>query len=265
MNQMLLALWRYRHFMISAIKADLRTRFNRSKLGASWMILQPLAQVAIYSVVLSTLLAARLPAGKGEHLSYAVYLIAGMVPWSLFVELVSRSLTMFVDNAGLMKKIAFPRICIPVVTLGGALVNHALLLMATLLIILLTNHPLTWLALWIPVLTLVLVIFAVALGLVLGVINVFVRDVGQVMNVVLQLWFWMTPIVYVADVLPERFRPIVAINPVTPVIQAYQNVLVFQQQPPFVALGWLAMGSLIFLGLALFMFRKASPELVDVL
>lgn len=265
MNQMLLALWRYRHFMISAIKADLRTRFNRSKLGASWMILQPLAQVAIYSIVLSKLLAAKLPAGKGAHLSYAVYLIAGMVPWSLFTEVTSRSLTMFVDNAGLMKKIAFPRICIPVVTLGGALINHALLLGATLLIILITNHPITWLVLWVPLLTMILLVFAAALGLVLGVINVFVRDVGQVMNVVLQLWFWMTPIVYVADVLPNQFRPIVAFNPVTPVIQGYQNVLLFQQMPPYVRLSLLLIGSIVFLGLALYMFRKAAPELVDVL
>ena len=265
MNQMLLALWRYRHFMISAIKADLRTRFNRSKLGASWMILQPLAQVAIYSVVLSTLLSARLPAGKGEHLSYAVYLIAGMVPWSLFTEVMSRSLTMFVDNAGLMKKIAFPRICIPVVTLGGALINHALLLAATLSIILVTGHEISWLALWVPVLTLILLVLAAAFGLVLGVLNVFVRDVGQVMNVVLQLWFWMTPIVYVADVLPERFRPIVAFNPVPPVVRGYQNVLLFQQSPPLFSLGLLLAGSAIFLGMALYMFRKAAPELVDVL
>ncbi|GLQ93017.1 hypothetical protein GCM10007901_19680 [Dyella acidisoli] len=164
-----------------------------------------------------------------------------------------------------MKKIAFPRICIPVITLGGALVNHALLLMATLLIILITNHPVTWLILWVPVLTMALLVFAAALGLVLGVINVFVRDVGQVMNVVLQLWFWMTPIVYVADVLPEQFQRVVAFNPVAPVIQGYQNVLLFQQMPPFVRLGLLLVGSLVFLGLALYMFRKAAPELVDVL
>jgi lipopolysaccharide transport system permease protein len=75
----------------------------------------------------------------------------------------------------------------------------------------------------------------------------------------------MTPIVYVADVLPERFRPIVAFNPVTPVVRGYQNVLLFQQSPPLFSLGLLLAGSAIFLGMALYMFRKAAPELVDVL
>lgn len=265
MKQLLLALWRYRNFIASAIKADLRTRFTRSKLGATWMILQPLAQVAIYSVVLSALLSARLPPGHGGQFSYAVYLIAGMVPWTLFTEVVSRSLTMFVDNAGLMKKIAFPRICIPIITAGGALINHALLLAATIAVILASRQPVTWLALWVPLLTLVLLTFAVALGLVLGVLNVFVRDVGQVMNVVLQLWFWMTPVVYVLDVLPAQFRNIVAFNPVTPVVRGYQNVLLFGESPPFLALGILFLGSLLFLAFALYTFRKASPELVDVL
>ncbi|WP_250878032.1 ABC transporter permease [Luteibacter anthropi] len=229
------------------------------------MILQPLAQVAIYSIVLSALLSAKLPPGHGGQFSYAIYLIAGMVPWSLFTEVMARSLTMFVDNAGLMKKIAFPRICIPVVMVGGALINHALLLLATLVVILVSHQPITLLALWIPLLTAVLLVFGVALGLILGVVNVFVRDVGQVMNVILQLWFWMTPIVYVVDILPAQFKHLAIFNPVTPVVQGYQNVLLFQQAPPFTPLFVLLAASFVLLGFSLYVFRKASPELVDVL
>ncbi|MDQ2972514.1 MAG: ABC transporter permease, partial [Pseudomonadota bacterium] len=122
MKDMLLALWRYRHFILSAIWNDLRTRFTRSRLGALWLILQPLAQSAIYALILSRVLAARLP-GINNKYAYVIYLLAGMLAWSLFAEVVMRCLTIYVDNGNLMKKIVFPRMCLPLVVSGSALVN----------------------------------------------------------------------------------------------------------------------------------------------
>ena len=101
MKLMLLAIWQYRHFILTSIRNDLRTRFARSKLGATWMILQPLAQVLIYSLVLSRIMVAKLP-GIDSPYAYSIYLLAGMQAWSLFSEVVTRSLTVFVENGSML-------------------------------------------------------------------------------------------------------------------------------------------------------------------
>lgn len=258
------ALWAYRQFVVSSVINDLRTRFARSKLGALWMILQPLAMVAIYALVLSEVLGAKLP-GIDNKFAYAIYLVSGILCWSLFVDIVTRCLTVFVDNESLLKKMVFPRICLPLIVVGSALVNNVLLLLAAVLVFALLGHMPVSGFLWLPLLIGLTTAFALGLGLLLGILNVFVRDVGQVMQVVLQLWFWMTPIVYTISILPEGFAGLVQRNPLFPLVQAYQNVLVYDRAPDYSSLGWLALLSLILLAVTFVLFRRSSHEMVDVL
>ena len=258
------ALWRFRFFIVSSVRNDLRARVARSHLGAIWMVLQPLAQVAIFTLVLSEVLAARLPGITHKH-AYAIYLMAGLLAWSLFSEITSRCLTIFVDNAGLLKKIVFPRICLPLIVVGPALVNNLMLFLAMLAIFLLMGHLPTLELLWLLPLTLVTVAFALGLGLLLGVLNVFVRDVGQVMGIVLQLWFWLTPIVYMPSIVPAQFRTAIAFNPMASIVDAYQQVILYQQSPAGPGVLWVAGVSVLLLGAALLLFRRAAPDMVDVL
>jgi lipopolysaccharide transport system permease protein len=258
------ALRRYRYFVVSSVRNELRARVARSQLGAAWMVLQPLAQVAIFTLVLSEVLAAKLPGMTGTH-GYAIYLMAGMLVWSLFLEITSRCLTMFVDNASLLKKIVFPRICLPFIVVGSALVNSLLLFLAMGLIFALMGHAPGWEWLWLAPILAVTVAFALGLGLLLGVLNVFVRDVGQVMGIVLQLWFWLTPVVYVASVVPEAFRRVLVFNPLFPLVQASQQVVLYQRAPDVAGLAWVALLSVLLLAAALLVFRRASPDMVDVL
>src|SRR3546814_8435240 len=127
-----LAIWAYRQFIVSSVVNDLRTRFARSKLGALWMILQPLAMVAIYALVLSEVLGAKLP-GIDNKFAYALYLVSGILCWSLFVDVVSRCLTVFVENESLLTKLVFPRACLPLIMLGSELVNNTLLFFVAIL------------------------------------------------------------------------------------------------------------------------------------
>jgi lipopolysaccharide transport system permease protein len=260
------ALWRYRFFIVSSVKNDLRARVARSHLGAAWMVLQPLAQVAIFTLVLSEVLGARLPGIENKN-AYAIYLMSGSLAWALFSEITSRCLTIFVDNAGLLKKIVFPRICLPLIVVGSALVNSALLFTAMLVIFLLMGHAPTIELLWLLPLTALTVAFALGLGLLLGVLNVFVRDVGQVMAIVLQLWFWLTPIVYMPSIVPAQFRQWMWLNPMAPVVEAYHQVILYQHSPFGMGLGlwWVAGASVLLLGAALLLFRRAAPDMVDVL
>ena len=115
-----------RYFILSSIKTELRVKFIRSRLGGLWMILNPLAQVLIFAFVLSAVLSAKLP-GIGNRYAYAIYLMAGILGWSLFAEIVNRCLTLFIDNGNILKKLVFPKIALPLIVTGSALVNNALL------------------------------------------------------------------------------------------------------------------------------------------
>ena len=264
MKEMLLAVWNYRHFIFSSIRNDLRSRFARSKLGALWMILQPLAQVAIYSLVLSRIMTAKLP-GLDSPYAYSIYLLAGMMGWSMFSEIITRSLTVFVENGSMLKKIVFPRVCLPLITLGSALVNNILLFLVTVVVFVLLGHTPTVALLWMPILMLVTAGFALGLGLFLGILNVFVRDIAQFMNVVLQLWFWLTPVVYMSSIIPPRLRSTLALNPMYWIVTDYQNVLVYGRTPDLKAFIPVSILAIILLAVSLVLFRRAAPDMADVL
>jgi lipopolysaccharide transport system permease protein len=264
-SELLRAAWRYRFFIGSSVRNDLRARVARSQLGAAWVVLQPLAQVAIFSLVLSEVLGARLP-GTGNPHAYAIYLMAGSLCWALFNEIVTRCLGIFVGNASLLKKIAFPRICLPLIAVGSSLLNNLLLFLAMVAIFAMMGHAPTAALLWLPLLTVLTAAFALGLGLLLGVLNVFVRDVGQVMGIVLQLLFWLTPIVYMPSIVPGRYAGLLALNPLYPLVQAYQQAILYGAPPPRAAgLATTAELALLLLAAALLLFRRAAPDMVDVL
>ncbi|MGN6550809.1 MAG: ABC transporter permease [Pararhizobium sp.] len=261
---MLRNLWSYRYFIWATVKSDLQGRFARSSRGALWFILHPLAQALIFALVLSKVLGAKLPHANGQF-AYATYLLAGMAGWGLFAEIVNRSMTIFLEQAGLLKKIAFPRLCLPIVVWGSALLNQILLLCAIAVVFAALGHlpGLAWLAL--PLGIILVSVFAFGVGMLCGIVNVFSRDVAQVMTVVMQLWFWLTPVVYPLSVVPEHLRWIVMLNPMTEFLGIYQTTLLANRWPDLGPLALPALVSFAIFALAFVTFRRASPELVDAL
>lgn len=258
------ALWRYRHFIFASILGEFKGRFARSRLGLFWSVLHPLAQAAIFALVLAEVLGAKL-AGVDNKAAYPIYLMSGLAAWGLFSEILNRCLTVFIEYSGTLKKIAFPRICLPVIVGGSALLNHLLLLAAMSVVFLFFGHypSVAWLAL--PLGIALTAMFAFGLGLMLGIFNVFSRDVGQVLAVILQIWFWMTPIVYTAGIVPEHLRWLFNLNPMVPLVTFYHDVLLFGRWPDYGTLLVPAvMAVTLFVG-AFLLFRRASAELVDVL
>lgn len=265
MGGLLTAAVRYRHFVTSSVRAEFANRYARSRLGAAWMVLNPLAQAAVIAFALSGILSARLP-GVAHPAGYAFYLMAGILVWSLFQDTVIRCLTLFTDNAQLLKKLMFPRICLPLVVCGITGLSSVLLLLATVAVFLILGRPPGLSALVaVPVVLLLSLLLAIGLGLILGVVNVFVRDVGQVVPIVLQFLFWLTPIVYLPDALPRSAQAVLAWNPVQVLVVAMQDLLVFDRSPDWSALGLVAVGAIATGLAALALFRRAAPEMVDVL
>ena len=264
MNGMMANAWRYRRFIGSSIRAEYRARFARSRLGALWMIAQPMAQVAIFSFVLSDILTARLPGVSSPH-AYVIYLMAGTLCWSLFSDVVTRCVTIFIENGNLIKKIAFPRVSLPLIAVGIALVNNAVLFCAIAVAALLLGFDATRELLWLPALTLATLALGVAVGVILGVLNVFMRDTGQAVPVLLQILYWFTPIVYIASILPAQYRGVIDYNPLARLVKGYQDIFLFARAPDWNVLLPVVVFIAALLGLALTLFRKASPEMPDVL
>jgi len=261
---MLRGLWQYRHFVLSSIRNEMVSRFARSKLGGLWMIINPLSQVIIYALILSNVLAAKLP-GIDNQYAYAIYLMAGLLAWTLFSEIVGRCLNLFIEQGNLMKKVSFPRITLPSIVVGSCLLNNIFLFVSMLGIFALLGHQFTVVMFWLIPVTFIVMLLAIGTGLILGVINVFLRDIGQVTPIILQMLFWFTPIVYPVTIIPEAYQHWLNLNPVYPLTNAYQQVLVYGNSPQWESLINITVITLLLLGLSLFLFRRASAEMADVL
>jgi len=261
---MIKSLWQYRHFVTSSIYNELFAQFARSKLGGLWVIINPLSQVLIYALILSNILAAKLP-GIDNKYGYAIYLMAGLLAWSLFSEIIGRCLHLFIAQANIMKKMSFPRITLPAIVVGSCLLNNLLLFISMLGIFAILGHQFTLAMLWLIPLTLIVVTLALGIGLILGVMNVFVRDIGQAFTVILQVWFWFTPIVYPLTIIPESYRHLMQLNPMYPIVDAYHQILVYNQAPGLQSIGIITGIASVLALIGLLLFRRASAEMVDVL
>jgi lipopolysaccharide transport system permease protein len=261
---MLRAIWAYRGFIRGSVQREFQIKYRNSLLGAAWNIINPLAMIIVYTVIFAQVMKAKLP-GVDSIFAYSIYLCAGVLTWGLFAEMVGRYQTMFLDNANLLKKISFPRIILPIIAVANAGLNFVIVFGLFLAFLFLSGNFPGWVVLAVlPVLALQIA-FAMGLGMVLGVLNVFFRDVGHFFGIFLQFWFWLTPIVYPANILPEGIKPFMALNPMASIVAAYQGILVNQQWPQWASLLPTALLSAALCLLGLHLFKKNVGEMVDEL
>ncbi len=261
---MIRALWGYRDFIVGSVQREFQLNYQNSALGAAWMIIKPLALIIVYTVVFSQVMATRLP-GVGNEFSYGIYLCAGLLTWNFFSESVTRVQNVFLDNANLLKKINFPRICLPIIATSGAALNFFIIFSLFVLFLFAAGSFPGYVFLGMLPLLLIQVLFALGLGLTLGVLNVFFRDVGQIVGVVLQFWFWLTPVVYPLSVLPEQVQRIVRYNPMTNLTQAYQQVILHGELPQWQSLAPVTGLALLLCVFGWYLFQKHAGEMVDEL
>lgn len=261
---MLKALWAYRGFILGSVKREFQLKYRNSVLGAAWSVLNPLAMIVVYTVIFSQVLKAKLP-GVDNDFAYSIYLCAGTLTWGLFAEIIGRGQTIFLENANLLKKISFPRMCLPVIVVMNALVNFGIIFFLFLIFLWFANSWPGWVSLAALPVLLIQLLFAVGLGVIIGILNVFFRDVGQFFSIFLQFWFWLTPVVYPVTILPDEMASAMKFNPIYPIIKAYQDVFVNNIWPDWVALAYPLVLGLVFCGMGMSMFRRNVGEMVDEL
>lgn len=261
---MLRHLWAYREFILSCVKREFQQRYRKSLLGSLWAVLEPLAMIFVYTVIFSQIMKAKLP-NIDSTFAYSIYLCAGVFTWNLFAEIVQNSCNIFLANANTLKKVEFPKICLPAIVALNAMINFGIVFALYLVSLVIIGYFPGVELLYIPVLLAVIIAFSASLGLFLGVFNVFFRDVGHMLGVVMQFWFWFTPVVYTYTIIPEAIQPFLFLNPVYPVINGFQKVFVEHQSPDFFWLGYSVILTLIIMVLALRIYRKHIGEVVDEL
>lgn len=259
---MLSAIYRYRGFIIDSIKRDFQSRYQTSFLGAAWLVLQPIAMISVYTLIFSELMRAKFAGVSGQY-AYSIYLCSGVLTWGLFSETLTNLVNVFINNANILKKINFPKICLPIIVSASAFLNFLIIFSLFLIFLIATGSFPGWVILSIIPILFIQMIFTVGLGMLLGVMNVFIRDIGQFIIILTQFWFWFTPIVYISNILPDWSRKLLILNPMAILIEAYQRILLFQQQPDWIKILPVGIVSSLIFMYAWKIFRKHSADIVD--
>ncbi|MET4578507.1 ABC transporter permease [Ottowia thiooxydans] len=262
---MLKALWAYRRFVWSSVLRDFNARYRESLLGAFWAVANPLAMIIIYTVVFGQLMRPTLASHQNVPFAFSIFLCAGVLTWGLFAEMLSGLNGVFLAHGNLIKKANFPRICLPAIVVVTALINFSIVMILYLAFLALIGHWPGWpLLAALPLIALQL-LFALGLGVFLGTLNVFFRDVGQLTGIVLQFWFWLTPIIYTSASLPPMARRMLEANPLTSLMGGYQTIFLEREWPAWSPLLPLVILTLVFLTLGAKFFLQRVGELVDEL
>lgn len=253
------AVWNYRHLLRSLVTRDLRVKYKGSTLGVAWSLLHPLLMAAVYTFAFRRVLNVQI-----EH--FPIFLLSGLLPWMFTSTALSAATGAIADNGGLVRKVAFPRAILPLGAIGAQFVQFLLTYAMLVALALLTGIRLSpaALATLAPLLVLQLV-FTTGLGLALSTAHVYFRDTRHLLEVLLQIWFWGTPIVYSLSLVPGNLRPLVLLNPMAHFITAYHGAILDGAVPDAAAFSILVLVAVTALvaGFSLFSrFESRFAELV---
>jgi lipopolysaccharide transport system permease protein len=248
--------------LVSLTKREFKLRYLGSFLGSYWNLIHPLMMIIIYTVIFSRVMKAKL-GGEQDTFAYSIYLCSGIFAWNLFSEVVNRCSMSLIENAGFLKKIALPPFIVFGASFLSALVNFCISF-AIFSLFLFFARPVDPLNYILAILvTALLGLFGLGMGVFLGCLNVFLRDVQQMIALLFQLWFWFTPIVYLNSVLPDFAQKILLFNPAFPFIESL-HILIFQNALPplkyaFLMLLWTS----IFGAIAWYTYKKSISLIRD--
>lgn len=248
-----------RELLYFFIWRDLKIRYKQTTLGAAWVILQPLLMALVFAVFMGML--ARVPS---DGLPYAVFAYAGLLPWVFFSNSVSSSSQCLIANNHLITKVYFPRMLLPLVVIGVRLVDFFIAFIVLIFLMLYYRLQMSWGMLVFPFLVAQVALLALGVGMWTATLNTRYRDVGVVLPVVLQLWMFVSPVVYPSSLVPEGWRFLYDLNPMTGVIEGMRSAL-FGLKFNWAGLAMSALLTLFSLLYFIYDFCRKQDELVDII
>jgi lipopolysaccharide transport system permease protein len=254
-------LWMRRNLIIQFTRREIEGRYRGSFLGMIWSLANPLFMLAIYTFVFGLVLKSRWPTARSDSLGeFALIVFAGLIPFNLFSDCITRAPALIVGVPNYVKKVVFPLEILPVSIMGSALF-HMLISVGVLLVaelILFGSVP--WTVVLLPVVVLPAIFLGLGLMWFLSSLGVYIRDIGQVVGLVVQALFFFTPIFYSLDIIPEPFKTVILYNPMASVVENFRRVLVLEGQPSWLGLCYwlLGTGTVMVLGYAWFWITKKA-------
>lgn len=250
-------LWNYREMIVSLVKRDLKGRYKGSFLGFFWMFLNPLLQLAVYTVVFSTIM--RMGIEK-----FYLFLFVALVPWIFFSTCLSGGTGVVLSQQDMVKKIYFPREVLPISFTLSQFINMILSFVVIFIVVLFSGIEINFIAwLYLPIIMLIEFILALGITYIVSALNVFYRDLQQIMGIISMAWMYLTPIVYPVDLVPEQFVKLFYLNPMTSIIIAYRDILYYGRIPEMnMLLNAVVMG-IAFLVIGQLVFSKLSRRFVE--
>jgi lipopolysaccharide transport system permease protein len=253
-------LWAFRDLLWSLADRDLRLRYRQTLLGVAWVALQPVLGALIFTFVFGIV------AGlKSDGVPYFLFTFASLAGWGLFSGIVTRASGSLVQNSGLIAKVWFPRAVLPGSTIPAALVDFAVAGLVLLALMVWSGVPLRATLLFAPLWALALVTLALGIGLVGASLMVSYRDVQHILPVAMQLILYASPVAYAAANVPDRYRTLYYLNPLTPLLEGLRASVLGTPMPPMRAVGYAIAVALLAFGVGTLVFRRLERRFADVI
>jgi ABC-type polysaccharide/polyol phosphate export permease len=248
----------------SMINRDMRARYVGSFLGIFWSIVHPLTQFILYYFIFSVILQIK-PGPEYGGTNFSFWLMAGLLPWLFFAEVLTRSPGAVLEQASLITKTVFPSEILPLAHLGAAMINHVIGIAIFVGFLLIFGHGMSIKLVLILPTMLAIGVFALGISWLLSALNVFLRDIGQIIGVFVNIWFFVTPIFYPPHVIPKSLHTLYGLNPMLHAIEAYRMALLGRTGISLEGFIYLLVPGLVSFVLGGLIFKKLKPAFADVL
>ena len=253
---MLKELYQYREFLKTNVKKDIRGKYKGSFLGVLWSFINPLLTALVYAIVFPFIL-------KGSQDNYVTFIVIAILPWNWFTTVISQGTFCILANAGIIKKVYFPREILPISTATSGLVNFLISTPIILMFLLFSGIGFSKYILFLPVIAIIQYLLTLAIIMIISAINVYIRDAEYIINFFVTMLFYATPVLYSADLFPKQFRQFLYLNPMTTIINGYRDIFYYKQMPDCLALGIIFIISILLLLLGFKIFRKLEKGFAE--
>lgn len=257
--------WENHALIRQMIKREVIGRYRGSMLGIVWSFFNPVFMLAVYTFFFSVVFKARWGGGTGDKAEFAILIFSGMIVHGLFAECVSRAPGLILANVNYVKKVVFPLQILPVVALGAALFHTLISFGVLLLFYLLTQAHLNWTVVYLPLVILPYLLLILGISWFLAATGVFLRDVGQTTGILVSVLMFLSPVFYPVTTLPDEYRPLLFLNPLTFIIEQTREVMIWNRTPNWAGLGLYLIAGALIACTGLFWFQKTRKGFADVL
>ena len=253
-------LWRYRDLLSLLIWRDFSSRYRQSLIGIGWALIRPVISMLVFTLVFGKM--AKLPS---DGAPYAIFNYAGLLPWLFFAGCLTTSSQSLVQGQALMTKVYFPRLILPLSKVAGGLIDFTIQFVLLLILMVFFRVTPSWRLALIPGFLFLAILTSLAVGILMTVINVKYRDVGQIIPFLSQAWMWLTPIVYSSSMVPERWRFLYGLNPLVGIVDGFRWAILDTTQPDWKMMMISSSATVVLFVFSLLYFRRAESTLVDII